>query len=86
LQDLGIRELVCVVEIKAVDDFEEVTNAKDEHGSSHFEELNKELKRANPIDLRLTSRETKDQHYSFFLLRADGFESWFRKLRNGALI
>lgn len=86
LQDQGIRELVCVVEIKADDDFEEVTNAKDEHGSSHFEELNKELKRANPIDLRLTSRETKDQHYSFFLLRADGFESWFRKLRNGALI
>lgn len=86
LQDQGIRELVCVVEIKAEDDFDEVTNAKDEHGSRHFEELNKELKQANPIDLHLTNRETKDQHYSFFLLRADGFESWFRKLRNGALI
>lgn len=86
LQDQGVRELICVVELKAEDDFEDVTKAKDEHGKTHFEELNKELSKSNPIDLELAGSETKDQYYIFNLVRSDEIQSWFRKLRTGALV
>ena len=73
-----LLKLICVTETKSEDDFEYVTNAKDEHGMTLFEELKQEPSKANPIDLGLSGGETKDQYYIFNLVRSDEIRSWFR--------
>jgi len=85
LRDNGIRDIICVVEIKSDDDYDEITLAKEEFGKNHFMELNEVLKNANPIDLNLENPLDKDQIYFFSLLREGDFNNWFRNLKDGHL-
>lgn len=82
LQDKGYEELIYVVEIKGVDDRDEVTNAKDEYGKTHFKELNKRLELANPINYE---GKNLRQYYIFELLRPDSFPIWSSQIKNGTL-
>lgn len=83
LQDDGIREIICVVEIKSDDDHEEVTRAKEKAGKEHFELLNKRLLSINSFNLPEDFRNSTSQHYIFDLLRPEFYNRWFTNLKIG---
>lgn len=82
LQDKGIDELIYVVEIKGIDDRDEITNAKDEAGKSHFNAINKKLSEVNPINYQDSNVR---QYYIFELLRPDSYGIWRSQIEYGNL-
>ena len=85
LQDKGIKEIIRVVEIKSDDDQEEVTRAKERFGKEHFDNVNKRLRKTNPIDLPEDFQDSTDQYYTFDILRPEIYTSWFNNLKRGIL-
>jgi len=91
IENLGIEDLIFVVEIKGEDDYREVTLAKEEAGRKHFESINKALlgkglQPFNPADLADRYTDSFRQHYLFSLLRIEDFTSWFKKFEDGTLV
>lgn len=85
LQDQGIKEIICVVEIKSDDDHEEVTRAKEKAGQEHFSSLNERLANINDFNLPHEFRSNTSQHYIFELLRPEFYNRWFANLKVGNL-
>jgi type III restriction enzyme len=85
LQDQGIKEIIKVVEIKSDEDREEITRAKERFGKEHFENLNKQLRQINPIDLPEDFIINAYQYYTFDLLRPEGYGPWFSNLKRGVV-
>lgn len=83
LQERGIEELIRVVEIKSDGDDDEATPAKAEYATAHFKALNEKLRQVNPIDVSESHRSFLKQHYTFDLLKPDGYSHWFESLISG---
>ena len=86
LQERGIDDIILVVEIKDNDDASEATAAKERFGREHFKNLNKRLRKANPIDFPAPFRNALNQQYIFFLLRPAEYATWFSRLNSGLFI
>lgn len=86
LQNLGIEELVFVVEIKSDEDESEETEAKLDFGKQHFARVNQRLRETNPIDLQPEFRSSSNQLYSFNLLRPENFNSWCGRVSTGLIV
>lgn len=86
LENKGYESIICSIEIKGEDDFEEVTKAKEKYGIEHFQSLNNKLKDTNPVDLEEEYRNDTNQYYVFYLLRPEQFDEWFGKLKSGGII
>lgn len=86
LRDKGIESLVVVVEIKSEDDRQEITNAKEAAAKAHFELLNAELQKANPVNYSKEVARDIRQYNVFELLRPDWYDVWFGKLRRGGIV
>ncbi|HRZ84605.1 MAG TPA: DEAD/DEAH box helicase family protein [Candidatus Dojkabacteria bacterium] len=82
LQDKGVEEIIYVIEIKSEDDRDEITNAKDEAGKSHFKGVNKKLEEVNPLNYQNANLR---QYYIFELLRPDSYGIWGSQIRYGNL-
>ncbi len=85
LEEQGITELVRVVEIKSDEDDDEATPEKAKWAEKHFEDLNKKLREVNPIDVPEAYRSSLHQHYTFDLLKPDGYHAWFTGLQKGII-
>lgn len=86
LQDIGVEDLILVVEIKDDDDNSEKTRAKGFYGEEHFHSLNRMIREINPIDLDELFRESVNQQYLFYLLRPADYPAWFSRIRNGLFL
>jgi len=86
LQEQGIDDIILVVEIKDDEDDSEATLAKEQFGREPFKNLNKRLRKANPIDFPDPFRNSLNQQYIFFLLRPSEYARWFSELRSGLFI
>ena len=84
-QDKGIEDLILGVEIKHDDDDSDMTRAKEEAGTLHFQAVNRKLRQTNPADLPEAHRPHYAQHYAFKLLRPEDYNSFFGKLRTGLI-
>lgn len=50
---------------------------------SHFEGLNKRLKKINPINVEPDFRDDIYTHYTFDLLHPSDYDQWFPNLKKG---
>jgi type III restriction enzyme len=82
LQDKGVEEIIYVIEIKGEDDRDEITNAKDEAGKSHFVGVNKKIEKVNPLNYQSANLR---QYYIFELLRPDSYGIWKSQIEYGNL-
>lgn len=63
-----------------------MTKAKERWGvKSHFEGLNKRLKKINPINVEPDFRDDIYTHYAFDLLHPSDYDQWFYNLSKGLL-
>lgn len=86
LQEQGIEQIICAVEIKSDEDADEATPAKAEWAKTHFETLNKKLREVNPVDVAESYRADVNQHYVFELLKPNDFGRWFSNLVSGEIV
>jgi type III restriction enzyme len=83
LQNEGIETLIKVVEIKADEEQDEATPAKEEYAKAHFERVNKNLSRTPLADIDAQYRADTKQYYSFDLLTPHQYQGWIADLKKG---
>lgn len=85
LQNLGVKTLIKVVEIKSDEDDDEATPAKAEWAADHFRKLNHKLRTVDPVDVDYDLRNDLKQYYTFDLLTPKIYFDWVIKLEKGIL-
>jgi len=86
LQEQGVEQIICAIEIKSDEDADEATPAKADWAKTHFEILNQRLRAVNPVDIEESYRADVNQHYVFELLKPNDFGRWFNELTISRII
>jgi type III restriction enzyme len=86
LQDKGFTTIIRVVEIKADDDTDETTPAKERYAKEHFTILNQKLEDGSiPAEFIRDNEFTERQVYTFDLLIPSQYDTWFTNLEKGRI-
>jgi len=86
LQDHGIESIIRVVEIKADDDDDEATPAKERYAIDHFKTLNERLQAGESIPIAPNGTEELGiPLYIFDLLTQSKINNWFEMIREGRI-